>query len=67
MPLALVKVNYTDREVTVRNFLRLSGDEAVDFARMAAGLEGAVGCRPGNAAPIRLLDASVPREETIVK
>lgn len=67
VPLGLVKVNYAQREVTVLDFLRLNGDEAVDFGRIAASLEGAVGCRPGNAAPIRLLDASVPREETIVK
>jgi 1-acyl-sn-glycerol-3-phosphate acyltransferase len=67
VPLGLVKVNYARREVEVLDFLRLSGDEAVDFRRIAAGLEGAVGCRPGNAAPIRLLDASVPRDETIVK
>jgi len=67
VPLGLVKVNYPLREVTVVDFLRLSGDEAADFARIAAGFEGAVGCRPGNAAPIRLLDASVPRSETIVK
>jgi 1-acyl-sn-glycerol-3-phosphate acyltransferase len=67
VPLALVKVNYAQREVTVRNFLRLSGDEVADFARIAAGLDGAVGCRPENAAPIRLLDASVSRADTIVK
>lgn len=67
VPLGLVKVNYAQREVTVLDFLQLSGDEATDFARIAAGLAGAVGCRPANAAPIRLLDASVPRSETIVK
>lgn len=67
VPLGLVKVNYPRREVTVADFLRLSGDESADFARIAAGLADAVGCRPGNAAPIRLLDASVPRSETIVK
>ena len=67
VPLGLVKVNYRLREVTVLEFLQLSGDEAADFARIAAGLEGAVGRRPGHAAPIRLLDASVPRGETIVK
>ncbi len=67
VPLGLVKVNYPLREVTVVDFLRLIGDEAADFARIASGFEGAVGCRPGNAAPIRLLDASVPRSETIVK
>ena len=67
VPLALVKVNYVAREVTVRSFLRLSGDEAVDFARIAAALDGAAGCRPANAAPIRLLDASVSRADTVVK
>lgn len=67
VPLGLVKVNYALSEVAVLDFLRLSGDETVDFRRIAAGLEGAVGCRPANTAPIRLLDASVPREETIVK
>ncbi len=67
VPLGLVKVNYARREVTVTDFLQLTGDETHDFARIAASLEGAVGCRPANAAPIRLLDASVPREETIVK
>jgi 1-acyl-sn-glycerol-3-phosphate acyltransferase len=67
VPLGVVKVNYRDREVTVLDFLRLSGDEATDFARIASALEGAVGCRPANAAPIRLLDASVPREDTIVR
>ena len=67
VPLALVKVNYVAREVTVRSFLRLSGDEVADFARIAAGLDGAVGCKPGNASPIRLLDASVSRADTIVK
>jgi 1-acyl-sn-glycerol-3-phosphate acyltransferase len=67
VPLGLVKVNYPQREVTLLDFLRLSGDEAADFARIAGCLEGAVGCRPGNASPIRLLDASVPRSETIVK
>lgn len=67
VPLGLVKVNYARREVTVTDFIRLTGDEGIDFARIARRLEGAVGCRPANASPIRLLDAGVPREETIVK
>lgn len=67
VPLGLARVDYRRREVTVTEFIRLSGDEAADFRRIAAALEGASGCRPGNAAPIRLLDASVPRAETIVK
>lgn len=67
MPLGLVRVDYRLREVSVVDFIRLSGDEAADFQRIAAAFEGVVGCRPGNAAPIRLLDTRVPRSETIVK
>lgn len=67
VPLGLARVDYRGRQVTVTEFIRLSGDETADFQRIAAALEGASGCRPGNAAPIRLLDASVPRAETIVK
>lgn len=67
VPLGLVRVDYRGRQVTVTDFLRLSGDEAADFQRIAAALEGANGYHPDNAAPIRLLDASVPRAETIVK
>ena len=67
VPLGLACVNYRQREVTVTDFIRLSGDETADFRRIAAAFEGATGCKPANAAPIRLLDASVPRNETIVK
>lgn len=67
VPLGLVRVDYRGREVSLQTFLRLSGDEADDFARIAAALQGAVGYHPQQAAPIRLLDASVPRSETIVK
>lgn len=67
VPLGLVRVDYRLREVTVVDFIRLSGDVAADFQRIAAAFEGVTGCKPANAAPIRLLDASVPRNETIVK
>jgi 1-acyl-sn-glycerol-3-phosphate acyltransferase len=67
VPLGLVSVNYRAREVCLMSFLRLSGDEAADMACIAAALQGAVGYHPQQAAPIRLLDASVPRSETIVK
>lgn len=67
MPLGLVRVDYRLREVTVVDFIHLSGDVAADFQRIAAAFEGVTGCKPANAAPIRLLDASVPRSETIVK
>lgn len=67
VPLGLVPVNYQQREVRILDFLRLSGDEEADFRRIAAALDGAIGCRPANAAPIRLLGPDVPREETIVR
>lgn len=67
VPLGLVRVDYRLREVRVRDFIRLSGDEASDFLRIASAFEGVTGCRPANAAPIRLLGPDVPRAETIVK
>jgi len=67
VPLGLVRVDYRLREVTVVDFIRLSGDESADFSRIAAAFEGVTGCRPANAAPIRLLDPSVARSDTIVK
>lgn len=67
VPLGLVRVDYRLREVTATEFIRLSGDETADFRRIAAAFAGVTGCKPANAAPIRLLDARVPRSETIVK
>lgn len=54
VPLGLVRLDYARREVRVTDFLRLTGDESQDFARIVAVLEGAVGRHPENAGPIRL-------------
>lgn len=67
VPLGLIRLDYGRREVTVRHFMRLTGDEALDFARIAAVYAGVQGCIPANAAPVRLLDASIPRTDTIVR
>ena len=67
VPLGLVRLDYRLREVAVLDFMHLSGDEAVDFRRIAAVYDGVVGRIPGNTSPIRLIDASVPRADTIVK
>ncbi len=67
VPLAIVKLDYGRKEVSIQSFIRLSGDTDVDFTRIASVYEGVTGCIPQNAAPIRMLDASVPRSETIVK
>jgi 1-acyl-sn-glycerol-3-phosphate acyltransferase len=67
VPLGLVRLDYGRREVRLTDFIHLSGEEAADLRRIAAVYDGVAGCRPTHAAPIRLLDASVPRTETIVK
>ncbi len=67
VPLGLVRLDYGRREVVVQDFIRLSGDPVADLARIMAVYEGVRGCHPQNAAPIQLLDAAVPRTDTIVK
>ena len=67
VPLGLVRLDYARREVRALDFIHLSGDERADMARIAAAYEGVRGLVPERAAPIRLLDPSVPRADTIVK
>jgi len=67
VPLGLVRLDFCKREVDVLDFIQLTGNEGQDFERIARSFEGAVGRVPGNAAPIRLIDPSIPRSETIVK
>lgn len=66
VPLCLVKLDYARREVSVKDFLQLTGNEAQDMARMAAVYAGVRGLIPDNMAPIQLLDKAVSRENTIV-
>ena len=67
IPLGLARLDYSQREVTLLDFIALTGDEAQDMARIAGIYQGVQGRWPGNAAPIQLLAANVPRSETIVK
>ena len=67
VPLGLVRIDYRLREVSVADFIYLSGQEEQDFERIANVYAGVTGCKPDNAAPIRLLPPDVPRAETIVK
>lgn len=67
VPLGLARLDYRCKEVRVCDFIRLSGDETADLTRIAAVYSGVTGCIPANAAPVRLLDASAPRAETIVR
>ena len=63
----LVRLDYRLREVRVLDFMRLTGDETKDFRCIARVYEGVTGYHPQNAAPIRLIEPSVPRTETVVK
>jgi 1-acyl-sn-glycerol-3-phosphate acyltransferase len=67
VPLGLVRVDFRLREVAIVEFMMLTGNEDEDFKHIASAFEGVIGCKPQNAAPIRLIDASVPRADTIVK
>jgi 1-acyl-sn-glycerol-3-phosphate acyltransferase len=67
VPVCLIKLDYGAREVSVRDFINLSGDGAQDMARIAHLYAGVRGLVPSNAAPVQLLDTAVPREQTIVQ
>lgn len=67
VPLCLVKLDYAKREVSVRDFVQLCGDEARDMTAIAAVYAGVRGHTPCNMAPIQMLNAKVPRETTIVR
>lgn len=67
LPLGLVRLDYGRRDIRILDFMLLSGDESEDFRHIANVYAGVVGLHPANAAPIRLLDPSVPRSETVVR
>ncbi|HEY8048173.1 MAG TPA: 1-acyl-sn-glycerol-3-phosphate acyltransferase [Ramlibacter sp.] len=67
VPLGLVSLDYARREIHATEFIRLTGDERADMARIAAAYAGVRGRNPENAAPLVLLDASVSRADTIVR
>jgi len=54
VPLAIAYFDYVRKEVGVDSAWRLSGDERADFACFARRLEGRMGRKPANMAPIRL-------------
>jgi 1-acyl-sn-glycerol-3-phosphate acyltransferase len=67
VPVCLIKLDYGAREVSVRDFIILSGNGAQDMARIAHVYSGVRGLVPSNAAPVQLLDTTVPRQQTIVQ
>jgi 1-acyl-sn-glycerol-3-phosphate acyltransferase len=67
VPLCLLRLDYQRREIDIRHFIRLTGDISTDMADIASVYQGIQGLIPANMAPVTLLDATVPRETTIVR
>lgn len=67
VPLGVAALDYSRKRLVLRDFMRLSGDEAADMAGIAQALGDCQGLRPGAAAPIRLLDAGAAATPTLVK
>ncbi len=66
VPLGLIRLDYLRKEVRILDFIRLSGDPVADMERIGSFYKGVQGLQPDGAAPVVLLDASVPRATTIV-
>lgn len=64
VPLALIRLDYGQKEVRVDSFIRLTGDMTADYARLVRHFEGVIGCRPEGAAPIRPLPSSQSSRES---
>jgi 1-acyl-sn-glycerol-3-phosphate acyltransferase len=54
VPLGLAYLDFGRKRVGVHSFIALTGDVDSDMSEIARRLSPAVGCRPANAAPIRL-------------
>jgi hypothetical protein len=54
VPIGIAAFDYGKREIRLHDFFLPSGDESQDMQLMATLLEGVRGCRPEQAAPIRL-------------
>ncbi|MEY4884061.1 MAG: hypothetical protein RIS34_1915 [Pseudomonadota bacterium] len=67
VPVGLIRLDYGQHKVVVMDFIALTGNSSLDFSRIATVYDGVQGRIPQNASPIGLLDASVPRADTIVK
>lgn len=54
VPLGLAYIDYGQRQAGIDTFIELTGDEALDMARIAQAYQGRRGYDPAKAAPIRL-------------
>jgi 1-acyl-sn-glycerol-3-phosphate acyltransferase len=56
VPLALASLDYSKKTLTLRHYMQLSGDTVQDMQDISLVYEGVRGFRPGQAAPIQLLE-----------
>ena len=66
VPVGLAALDYSRKRLVLRTFVRLTGQEPQDMARIAAAFSACEGFEPASAAPVKLLDAGAPRADTIV-
>jgi 1-acyl-sn-glycerol-3-phosphate acyltransferase len=67
VPLAVVKLDYGTKTVSIVDFIRLSGDALTDMATISAMYVGVKGLRPELASPIQILDPNLSRQDMVVK
>jgi len=64
VPVALIALDYSRREVRVTDFVHLSGDAAADYAHIAAVYAGAAGLHAAQASPVQPLSRN-PSADTV--
>ena len=67
VPVGLAALDYSRKQLVLCDFLRLTGRETEDMARIAEALGECRGFTPGGAAPVRLLDGRSPRVAIVTK
>ena len=67
VPVGLAGLDYSRKRLVFRDFVRLSGNEDHDLARMALALRDVRGRRADAAAPVRLIKSDRVQADTIVK
>ncbi len=67
VPVGLAGLDYSRKRLVFLDFVRLTGDEEHDLARMALYLQDCRGLHHERAAPVRLISSGRPQADTIVK
>lgn len=67
VPVGLAGLDYSRKRLVFLDFVRLTGDEEQDLARMALSLQDCRGLHQERAAPVRLIKSGRVQADTIVK